>query len=144
MATYPVHFKVESNAGPGMDQSWQTSTAETQSTLGIAIPHEFDGPGGQWSPEGLFAAALGNCFIATFKVMAKMSKLEYQGIRAEIEITVEPDATRQLWVSKAHLKAWVKGANPADRAQTLMEKASKSCLILNSVKTEKTSEFHLE
>jgi organic hydroperoxide reductase OsmC/OhrA len=37
-------------------------------------PKEFGGPGDQWSPEGLFAASIVDCFMLNFQVIAGVSK----------------------------------------------------------------------
>jgi len=143
MASYPLEFTVSANSAAGMASTWQSKSPESETALEIAIPKEFDGPGGAWSPEGLFAAALGNCFIATFKVLAQMSKLDFKEIKIDISLEIAPNEEKKLWVPKAHLKAWLSEPSNPDRALQLMEKASKSCLIMNSVKTEKTSEFFI-
>lgn len=144
MPAYPLTFTVAAESEPGIASGWNSSSNESPAPLALAIPHEFDGPGNAWSPEGLFASSLLNCFVATFKVIAQMSKFDYAGIRAEIAIQVEPDAERKLWVPRAHLKAWVKSPANAEKALMLMDKASKTCLVMNSVKTEKTTEFLVE
>ena len=38
--------------------------------LESASPAEFGGPGDQWSPETLLVAAVGDCFIMTFRAVA--------------------------------------------------------------------------
>ena len=41
--------------------------------LESAPPKEFDGPGDKWSPEELFLAAVVDCFILTFRAIARRS-----------------------------------------------------------------------
>ncbi len=142
MAKYPLSFTAQARAsGEGVNGTWSSQSAGHE--FNLAIPTEFDGPGGGISPEELYAMALLNCFIATFKVIAQLSKLEYQAVGGEISIVVEPGEDRVIRVPRAHIKAWLQGASTPERASLLLEKASKSCLIINSVNTVKTFEFEL-
>lgn len=147
MVQYPLVFKVSSEGPSGTAASWQTSvpfTAESGQSLTAAIPPEFSGPGGGYSPEDFYALALINCFIATFKVIAERSKLEYRNIHASGTLTVDRDDKGAPWMKHFLLEVALDGAGDPERAGRLLEKASQSCLILNSVKTEKQFEFRVE
>jgi organic hydroperoxide reductase OsmC/OhrA len=39
--------------------------------IDVAVPPEFRGPGGHWSPEQLLVAAAASCFAVTFAAVAK-------------------------------------------------------------------------
>ena len=41
----------------------------------FAVPAEFGGPGGQWTPEHFLAAGVNTCIMATFLSIAQASKL---------------------------------------------------------------------
>ena len=45
--------------------------------LQTAAPPEFDGPGGMWSPENLLCASLADCFVLTFRAIARNARLEW-------------------------------------------------------------------
>src|SRR5688500_10834565 len=42
-----------------------------------APPSEFGGPGNMWSPETLLVADVADCFVFTFRAIAKASKFEW-------------------------------------------------------------------
>jgi uncharacterized OsmC-like protein len=107
----------------------------------MAIPPEFEGPGGGYSPEDIYAFALMNCFIATFKVIAEKSKLVYEGLEASGTLTVDRGDTGAPWMKDFALRVELTGAADPERARRLLEKTSQSCMILNSVKTGKSFEF---
>jgi organic hydroperoxide reductase OsmC/OhrA len=144
MVHYPLLFKVSSHGPSGTSSPWQTGvpfTAESGQPLTAAIPPEFAGPGGGYSPEDFYALALINCFIATFKVIAERSKLEYETIQASGTLTVDRDDQGAPWMKHFLLEVELGGARDPERAGRLLEKASQSCLILNSVRTGKEFRF---
>ncbi|MBU6375140.1 MAG: OsmC family protein [Bdellovibrionales bacterium] len=143
MIQFPQNYQVSSSAGPGIQHTW-TSRAVSVSSLApftCAIPPEFQGPGGGLSPEDLYAGALVNCFVATFKVFAEKSQLTFGELQASGTLTVDRDEKGAPWMSKFHLQVKLNGVADTDRARRLLEKTSTSCLVLNSVRTEKTFEF---
>ncbi|MBU6153152.1 MAG: OsmC family protein [Bdellovibrionales bacterium] len=141
MIHYPLSFKVSSSATQGIQASWSTRADAMPEPVLMAIPPEFEGPGGGFSPEDIYAFALMNCFIATFKVIAEKSKLEYKTLHTEATLTVDRNESGVPWMKALHLKVELGGAQDQDRTKRLLEKTSQSCMILNSVKTEKTFEF---
>lgn len=143
MLKYPMQFKVEAHTSSGIQKNWTTKSESVSTELQCSIPPEFEGPGGGYSPEDLYAFALANCFIATFKVFAEKSRLEYDDLKAQLTLEVDRDEKGFPWMARAHLKATIKNPNFAEKAQSLLEKTSKSCMILNSVKTEKSFEFEI-
>lgn len=130
---YPVHFKVQAKSQGGIQHNW-TSTA-TEAEIKTAIPPEFSGPGGGASPEDLYALSLGNCFLATFKVIAEKSKLNYELISVEVDLAVDYDEQKKLIMKSATLSAHLSRAENQDRALRLLQKTPDHCMILNSVKT---------
>ncbi len=89
MIRYPIEFKSETIATQGIQANWQTQL--TFDHLNISVPPEFMGPGGSCSPEDLYNAALANCFIATFKVYADISKLIFKSIEVNSKLIVDLD-----------------------------------------------------
>jgi organic hydroperoxide reductase OsmC/OhrA len=133
MIQYPIHFKSESQAGNGLQTTWEINSGDYNLTC--AIPPEFEGAGGGLSPEDLFAQALTNCFVATFKVYAHHSRLDFEKVMADSTLTVDLGADGKPVMKKLHLQAKIQTTNPA-KAKTLAERAFKQGFILNSVKTE--------
>jgi organic hydroperoxide reductase OsmC/OhrA len=93
---YPLVFKVKSSAQAGIAAHWETSSPSVATPVPMAIPPEFEGPGGGFSPEDIYGFALTNCFVATFKVIAEKSKLTYKTLHAEGTLTVDLDVLPAL------------------------------------------------
>ncbi len=136
MIKYPISFYANSQSNAGIQSLW---TFESQSFENhCAIPPEFEGPGGALSPEDLFAQALTNCFVATFKVYAEKSKLLYSRISNKAELVVDVDENKRPMMKKCTLHVQISGCEKPDRIKVIAEKAFTSGFILNSVKTELT------
>lgn len=140
MIRYPLHFSVAAKSTPGTNQTWETLVSK-QNSLRAAIPPEFDGPGGGFSPEDFYALAILNCFNATFKVIAEKSKFDFKELVLSGVLTVDRDAHGIPWMSHFALKAILSGCSDLERARHLLEKTSQSCLVLNSIRTQKTFTF---
>lgn len=141
MLNYPMIFTVNSESQEGIKTLWQTHAPTLETKVPMAIPPEFDGPGGGFSPEDIYAMALQNCFIATFKVFAEKSRLHYSEIKITTALTVNRNEKGQPWMAKAHFKITLDKVLQPDNAKRILEKTSQNCMILNSVNTEKTFEF---
>lgn len=109
--------------------------------LQVAIPPEFDGPGDGFSPEDFLGMAMANCFIATFRVYAGLSGLSYKKLEVSASYDIAPGENKLPIVTKAHLNIVLTGADREDRAERLLKKVSRSCIVLNSLSVEKTFEF---
>ncbi len=134
MIKYPISFLANADSHSGIQSPW---TAHSQNReIPCAIPVEFDGPGGALSPEDLFAQALANCFLATFKVYAEKSKVVYGRVSARAELIVDLDEFKRPVMKKFILHAEIAGAQQPERVRVLANRAFASGFILNSVKTE--------
>ena len=121
--------------------NWQTQSDGIITT--VAIPAEFQGPGGGLSPEDLFAQALTNCFVATFKVYAENSKLSYEEVHVHSELKVDFNENKKPVMSECILKVRITNASSKEKAELLCRKTSESGFILNSVKTKLVFEFDI-
>jgi organic hydroperoxide reductase OsmC/OhrA len=131
MHPYPHHYQA---AASGNADGAVQLTSPGLPTLASAPPPEFDGPGGAWSPETLLVAALADCFILTFRAIAKASKYEWLGLECSVEGVLERGASGASFTrftTKAKLR--VPAGADVERAKVLLEKAEKGCLIANSV-----------
>jgi organic hydroperoxide reductase OsmC/OhrA len=107
--------------------------------IASAPPPEFDGPGDVWSPETLLCAALADCFVLSFRAVARASKLEWSDVACRVEGVLErvDNVTRfTRYTTFASLK--VPAAADADKARKLLEKAEHVCLVSNSLRGERT------
>jgi organic hydroperoxide reductase OsmC/OhrA len=104
---------------------------ETQS------PPQFGGPEGVWSPETMLSAAVANCFILTFRAIARASKFEWISIECNVEGVLDrPERTTFFTAFNVHAVLHLPNDAKAEMAQRLMEKAEHVCLITASLKSE--------
>ncbi len=131
MKSYPHHYKVKGTASSNTDIRL---TAEGLPALDSAPPLEFDGPGDKWSPESLLTAAVADCFILTFKAIARASKFEWISLQCEVEATLDI-AEKVTKFTDFHIQAKLNIAQreKQEMAKRLLEKAESACLITNSL-----------
>ena len=144
MANYPMEFSAIAHGPSGLQSDWVTETKERRE-VACSIPAEFGGPNTGLSPEDLYLAALTNCYVATLKVIAANSKLEFATIEANGTLILDKDETSAVpWMKQANLRFKVRGVENVDRFRRLMERVSKQCMIINSVKTDVQFSFEIE
>jgi peroxiredoxin-like protein len=134
MESFPHHYKVTSSAS---DSSDVTLSSEGVADIASAPPAQFGGPGDKWSPESLLIAAVADCFILSFKAIARASKFEWESLSCEVDGVLDrPEKVTKF--TEFHLKATltVKAGVSHDVANRLLEKAEHSCLITNSMSGE--------
>ncbi len=141
MMTYPMKFAVKAAGPAGIQSAWLTQAQNFDQEIPVSIPPEFDGPGTGLSPEDLYAMALQNCFIATFKVFAEKSKLQYSSVNVESVLEVDRDEKGRPWMARIYMQITLAGVSQQENAKRILEKTSQSCMILNSVNTQKTFQF---
>ena len=124
---YTVHARAEATGDVDLD-------AERLPTLKTAPPVEFDGPGDRWSPETLLCAAVADCFVLSFRAIARASKLEWVALEAGVEGKLDRVDNKSRFteiVVRATLR--VPAGTDPQRAEKLMEKAEQACLVSNSL-----------
>ena len=115
-------------------------SAEGVRIIESAPPKEFDGPGNQWSPEGLLTAAVADCFLLSFRAIATASKFPWTNLEARTEGTLDRVEGKMRFTRfDTHAKLCVPAGADVERAKKLLEKAEQTCLVANSL----TSERHL-
>jgi organic hydroperoxide reductase OsmC/OhrA len=76
-------------AAAGRDCGPVTVTSAQLPSLDTAPPPEFDGPRGAWSPETLLCASLADCFILTFRAVARAARVSFGLGRFTVGVTTE-------------------------------------------------------
>jgi organic hydroperoxide reductase OsmC/OhrA len=138
MHPYPHRYVVRASAAPEGDVPVDSAGLPT---LHTAPPAEFDGPGDRWSPETLLCAAVADCFLLSFRGVARASKLEWTALECSVDGTLERVEGRTRFTQilvQATLR--VPAGTDHDRAMKLMEKAEHVCLISNSLVAERRLE----
>ena len=136
-----MKFEVQASSHAGSSTLWTAQTAHLP-PIPSAIPPEFMGPGGGYSPEDLFALSLLNCLIATFKVYCEQSSVTFQEIRGKVSLIVDKiPGLSGFAMTQADVFFDISGASDAIRGRKLLDAAIKDCAVSNSIKTGKT--FHI-
>lgn len=109
--------------------------SEDLQTLEVSSPPEFHGRKGVWTPEHLFVASVNSCFMLTFLAIAKLAKLEFTSFDSRASGRLER-GERSFQFTEIVIKPRVVIANEADceKAQQILERAEKKCLVSNSIK----------
>ena len=105
--------------------------------LRSASPAEFDGPGNRWSPETLLVGAVGDCFILTFRAVARASKLPWTSLHCDVTGTLDRiERVTQFTRFDIHARLEVPVGIDPDLARRLLDKAEHGCLVSRSLKAE--------
>ncbi len=142
MQPFPHRYSVAAVASVDGDVALE---GERLPSLPSAPPTEFDGPGDRWSPETLLVASVADCFVLTFRPIARLSKLPWLSLTCDVVGTVDRvDRVTQFtgFVVRARLRVPV-GTNE-DQARRLLAKAEETCLVTNSLKAKSHLEAEVE
>ena len=111
-------------------------SAQGLPSLESAPPAEFDGPGDLWSPESLLLAAVADCFVLSFRTLATNSSLAWTSLRCAAEgILDRAEGGMRFTEIRLHAELELDPGQKRDRAQRLLERAEKLCLVSNSLVT---------
>lgn len=109
--------------------------AEGMPDLAVSTPPEFKGEAGFWTPEHLFVAAAEACLMATFIGISENSHLPVSGYRSAAKGRLEPFDGLGLRFTEIDIFPIVEleRAEDRERAERIMAKAAKNCLVANSI-----------
>ena len=131
MQQLPHHYVVSAVADT---EGEVTLESDRLPALASAPPAEFGGPGDRWSPETLLVAAVADCFLLSFRGVARANKFAWDSLECSVEGKLDKVA------GKAHFTHYVVRATlrvPAGtdetKARQLLERAEHVCLISNSL-----------
>jgi peroxiredoxin-like protein len=131
MHPYPHLYSVQAHAATEGDVALDSTGLPA---LATAPPAEFDGPGDRWSPETLLVGAVADCFVLSFRAVARASKFEWNRLDVNVEGKLDRVEGKTRF-TEFHVHATLRVATGTDlaRATTLLEKAEHVCLISNSL-----------
>ena len=134
MHPFPHRYTVSSTATPTGDIVLDSAGIPSLPTI---TPPEFDGPGGQWSPETLLVAAVADCFLLTFRGIARASKMPWTTVSVVCEGTLErPERVSQFTRFDLRARLTLPPEVAEDQARRILTKAEETCLITRSLKGE--------
>lgn len=100
-------------------------------------PPQFGGPEGIWSPETMLTGSVANCFILSFRAIARASKFEWTSLQVDVDGVLErPERATYFTAFNIHAVLDVPEGVKLEMAERLLEKAEKICLITASMKSE--------
>ena len=107
-------------------------------------PPELWGEPGLWTPEHFFVASIVTCYVSTFSEVAEASKFGFISFEVDAEGVLEksPDSWR---FKEVKLRPTLKIAREEDRerAERLLEKAERLCLVAHSISARVILEFEI-
>ena len=134
MDAFPHHYRVSGNA---TNDSHVALKGENLPEIVTAPPAEFGGPGDQWSPEALLVGAVADCFILSFRAIARASKLEWLDIDCTATGTLDRiERVTRFTAVEVNATLRVPAGTDVEKAEKLLHKAEDSCLITNSLSAD--------
>jgi peroxiredoxin-like protein len=106
--------------------------------LEVAIPPEFGGHEGIWSPESMLVASVASCIMTTFIAIAEASKFSYSAYESTAKGLLERTDSGYRFTSIEVAVKLTVGAGDETKAERLLEKAEANCFISKSVNAEVT------
>ncbi len=132
MHPFPHRYTVTAGATPHHEVA--LASAELP-VLSSAPPVEFDGPGDHWSPETLLVAAVADCFVLTFRALARAAHLPWTTLDCRVTGTLERvERLPQFTRFDAAVRLEIPAGAAAVEAQRLLARAERSCLVSQSLK----------
>jgi peroxiredoxin-like protein len=134
-----THFYDTEVGWMGARRGYLRSSADLP-VLEVASPPEFQGHEHTWTPEHLFVASVNSCYMATFVAIAELSKLDVVSFTSTAVGKLEKTEGQGYRITEIVLrpKLVIRFESDAERAQRILEKAERNCLITNSILTEVT------
>jgi organic hydroperoxide reductase OsmC/OhrA len=132
MQDFPHRYRASADATPDGDVCL---TSRGLPSLQTASPAEFGGPGDRWSPETLLTGVVADCFILTFRAVARASRLPWSALHCEVTGTLDR-VEKITRFSAFDLTARLDVPEGTDRvlAQNALETAEHNCLVSSSLK----------
>lgn len=100
----------------------------------VMPPAEFGGPGDKWSPETMLVASVANCFILTFRAVARASQFEWNAVSCSVTGVLDR-VDRVTLFTEFHIDVTLRLPTGADehKAHRIAEKSESVCLVTNSL-----------
>lgn len=134
MQNLPHHYSV---AAATSVEGIVSLTSAGLPTIDSAPPAEFGGPGDRWSPETLLVAAVADCFVLTFKAVARASKMDWITLSCDVGGTLDRvDKVTQFTAFKLRVVLEAPHGTDEQKAMRLLEKSESACLITNSLNAQ--------
>lgn len=138
MQDYPHHYRVKAAAPAEGTIDVSSPGLETLPSL---APAEFGGPGDLWSPETFLVASVADCFILTFRAVARGSKFEWNSLSCDVDGVLDKvDRVTQFTDYHMKIELHVPAGSDLKKAERLLHRSEAVCLVTNSL----TGKCHLD
>ena len=138
MQDLPHHYVVTASAEGANNVVLSSDGIPNLETAG---PPQFGGPGDVWSPETLLVGAVADCFILSFRAIARKAKLDWVTLECEVDGELDKlDGFTQFTALTTKATLTISDEKHLKKAEVILEKAEKYCLVTNSMKADS----HLE
>lgn len=108
-------------------------------------PAAFSGPGDRWSPETLLVAAVADCFVLTFRAVARAMQLPWLSVTCHVDGTLDRvDRAMQFTAFDVRAALRVPAGTSEDLARRALTKAEHTCLVSNSLRAERRLELDVQ
>jgi organic hydroperoxide reductase OsmC/OhrA len=132
MHEFPHHYVVEASASVDSNVGL---TSPGLASIETAGPAEFGGPGDLWSPETLLVASVADCFILSFRAIARKARFEWSSLVCDVVGDLDRlDGVTQFTGFSLRVTLEIPASSEESRGSRLLEKAERHCLITNSLK----------
>lgn len=122
----------------GRDGKGRFEAKHSSASLEIAVPPEFQGPGGAASPEELLTSAIASCYTITFGIIAANRKVPVQSVQVEATGQVEQNGPSFKYTSVTIKPTITLAADATDEqmkmAEDMAHKADSYCIVTNAVR----------
>jgi organic hydroperoxide reductase OsmC/OhrA len=135
-----MQFSLEGSSPSGIQTPFEVKVSSLPA-IACAIPPEFQGPGGGYSPEDLYGLAAISCLIATFKVFAEKTSVTYDEITGSCVVTIDRPPGKPVGITTLDITLKVINASNKEKALLLLEESKKNCLVTNAMSVEKKYNF---
>lgn len=140
MQGFPHSYVVSATTTEASEVTLSSPGAED---LKSAPPVEFGGPGDRWSPETLLTAAVADCFVLSFKAIARASKFSWNELECDVDGKLDRvNGQLEFTGFSVNARLIIDAGADAAKGEKLLHKAEKACLITNSLSC--TSELNAE
>lgn len=114
------------------------ATVEGLPAVEVAIPPEFGGHEGMWSPESMLVSSVASCIMTTFIAIAEASKFSFSGYESTAKGLLERTDSGYRFTSIEVAVQLTVGSGDEAKGERLLEKAEANCFISKSVNAEVT------
>jgi peroxiredoxin-like protein len=114
-----------------------TMTVTGKPSVEVATPPEFKGHEGIWSPEDLFVASVNSCIMTTVLAFADRAGLGFEKFESEAEGLLEFVDGKFLFTKiVVRPRVTLRSEEDKGKAEEILHKAERNCLVSNSIRTE--------